>query len=177
MVRAVSGGSAIPSPPEATADTVTVLSGVSRMLSTALIVTFPALSVSPGGIVSVRPELNRKSPAAAGGTAAADTVRVTASLDAPDRTAVTVAVSELPLSRMVAGVRTSVAAGVASSSVMVPMPSSFDALPANIAFDGLVNRISTVSFASSTSSPVTVTPIVLLVSPGANVSVPPASVP
>ena len=70
-----------------------------------------------------------------------------------------------------------VSSGASSSSVMVPTPSSFDAFPANTAFDGFVSRISTVSFASSTSSPVTVTPIVLLVSPGANVSVPPASVP
>ena len=62
----------------------------------------------------------------------------------------------------------------ASSSLMAPAPSSVLALPANFAFDGPDNRRITVSFASFTLSPLTVTATVLLVSSGAKVSVPPA---
>ena len=61
--------------------------------------------------------------------------------------------------------------------MMAPMPFSLEALPANRAFDGLDSRTTTVSFASSTASPMTATSMVFLVSPGAKASVPPASAP
>ena len=62
----------------------------------------------------------------------------------------------------------------ASSSSMAPLPSSVWALPANCAFEGLDSRRITVSSSSRAASPLTVTAMVLLVSPGAKVSVPPA---
>ena len=63
--------------------------------------------------------------------------------------------------------------GGSSSSVIVPVPVPF---PDSIdAFVGALSTTRTVSSTSSESSPVTVTSIVLLVSPAANVSVPPAN--
>ena len=60
---------------------------------------------------------------------------------------------------------------IASSSVMVPVPSMVDTPLAKAAFDGLERRSTMVSFCSSSASPVTVTATVLLVWPGVKVSV------
>ena len=54
--------------------------------------------------------------------------------------------------------------GSASSSSMVPMPSKVLAPPGNVAFFGVSSRTITVSFASSSASPLTVISMVLLVS-------------
>ena len=62
--------------------------------------------------------------------------------------------------------------GASSSSVMVPVPVP---VPSGMtACVGLLNVTSTVSSASSTASPVTVTAIVRLVVPGVKVNVPAA---
>ena len=93
---------------------------------------------------------------------------VVASLDAPLSLAVTVVTLPAPLSSMRADDSTSLAVGVASSSVIVPVPV---AVP-SVALFGLLSVTLTVSSVSSTSSPVTVTRTVLLVSPAAKVNVP-----
>ena len=62
--------------------------------------------------------------------------------------------------------------GVASSSVIVPVP--VPAVVETAAFTGSFSRTFTVSFASSKTSPVTDTLKVWLVVPAAKVSVPPA---
>ncbi len=74
MVSVKTDGSATPLPPLAAPETVTVLSGASTALSTAVIVTTPVLVVAPAAIVSTLSELSVKSPDTAGLTAAADTV-------------------------------------------------------------------------------------------------------
>ena len=61
--------------------------------------------------------------------------------------------------------------GAASSFMIVPVPV---AAPSS-AFVGLLKVITTVSSAASTVSPVTATAMVRLVSPAANVSVPPVT--
>ena len=174
-MSAASAGFATPRPPAAAAEMVTDLSAVAAPLLTAVTVTVPVLCIAPAGIVSVRPALSLKSPATAGDTGAADTVSVSASLDGLLSMAVTVLAP--PFSPMAGGVSFKVAVGVASSSMMVPTACCFMALPASCAPAGLDSRTTTVSFGSSTASPVTATAMVLLVSPGAKVSVPPASAP
>ena len=57
--------------------------------------------------------------------------------------------------------------GMASSSSMVPMPSKVLAPPGNPPLTGAYSRTTTVSFASSSASPLTVISMVLLVSPSA----------
>ena len=175
-MSAASAGFATPRPPAAAAEMVTDLSLTgARLLFTAVTVTVPALCVAPAGIVSVRTALSLKSPATAGDTGAADTVSVSASLEGWLSVAVTVLAP--PFSRMAGGVSFKVAVGVASSSMMVPTACCFMALPASCAPAGFESRTTTVSFGSSTTSPVTATAMVLLVSPGAKVSMPPASAP
>ena len=122
IVSVASSGSATP-PPLAVAETVTVLFGASTLLSTAVIVTAPALALLPAAIVRALFSLSVKSPVTAGEAAAAATVRVTVSLDSPLSVAVTVLSFLLPDSSMVTGVSTRVAVGVASSSLIVPVPS------------------------------------------------------
>ena len=104
-------------PPLAAPDTVTVLFGASTELFTAVIVTVPVLEVLPAAIVSSLFVDIVKSPATAGLTALAETVTVTAALDAPDSVAVTVL--DPPFSEIEDGVSTSVTVGAPSSSVMV----------------------------------------------------------
>ncbi len=100
----------------ADADTVTVLCGASTLLSTAVIVTDPVLSVAPAAIVKAVP-FSVKSAATAGDTAVADTVTVVATLDGWLSVAVTVL---LPLFSVIeSGVRISVTAGATSSSMIV----------------------------------------------------------
>ena len=77
-----------------------------------------------------------------------------------------------PFSAIEESASVSVTAGASSSSVIVPVPV---AAPSGIvAFDGALSVTFTVSSGSWTSSPVTVTAIVLLVSSVAKVSVPEA---
>ena len=97
-------------------DTVTLLSLACTSLSTARSVTELLLLVLPAGIVRVVPP-SVKSSSTAGATGCAETVIVVRSLDGWLSVAVTRL--EPPFSRIVAGVSTSVAAGVASLSVMV----------------------------------------------------------
>ena len=104
-------------PPLAEPDTVTVLFAASTVLSTAVTVTVPLLAVLPAAIVSVLLADKLKSPDTAGLTALAETVTVTAALDAEDSVAVTVL--DPPFSEIEDGLNTSVTVGVPSSSVMV----------------------------------------------------------
>ena len=93
------------------------MSGASTLLFTAVMVTVPVLVVAPAAIVSVVFVDRLKSLLVAGLTALADTVTVTAALEAPDSAAVTVL--SPPFSEIEAGLSASVTVGVASSSVMV----------------------------------------------------------
>ena len=65
--------------------------------------------------------------------------------------------------------------GAASSSSMVPLPSRVSASFGSEALTAPDSRRATVSSSSYEASPVTATAMVLLVSPGAKVSVPPDS--
>ena len=87
-------GAATPLPPDAVPETVTCLFGESTAFPFAVTVTAPALAVSPAAIVSVFALDSVKSAGIAPVPAAAPTVTVTASLDAPNSVAVTV---ETPL--------------------------------------------------------------------------------
>ena len=150
-------------PPLATPEIVTVLFGVSTELSTAVIVTVPVLVVAPAAIDSVLAVERLKSPATAGLTAVAETVTVTAWLDALDNVAVTVL--DPPFSEIEDGLRTSVTVGVLSSSVMVSVWfEGFETLPPLATPDTV-----TVLFAASTelSTAVIVTVPVLAVLPAA----------
>ena len=154
-------------PPLATPDTVTVLFGASTELSTAVIVTVPVLAVLPAAIVSVVFVDRLKSPATAGLTALADTVTVTAALDACDSAAVTVL--DPPLSDIEDGLSDSDTVGTPSSSVMVSVWFEGPVTVAPLAEPETV----TVLFAASTELPtaVIVTVPVLAVLPAAIVSV------
>ena len=125
MVSVTAAGFDTPLSPDATAETVTDLSGPSVASSFAVTVTTPALAVDPAAIVSVFALDSVKSPSAAFVPAAADTVSVTALLDARFSTAVTALALPAPLSSIVSGFdgsgsdSDSVTVGVSSSSVSV----------------------------------------------------------
>ena len=104
-------------PPETVAETVTLLSGLSAALLTAVTVTVPVLDVDPAAMVSFVLVLRLKSPATAGETGAADTVTVTASLETALNSAVTVLVP--PSSEIDDELSASDTVGVFSSSVIV----------------------------------------------------------
>ena len=170
MVRVASGGFATLLPPAAVPETVTVLFGASVVLSTAVTVTVPVLVTSPAAMVRVVALDRLKSPATApdAATSAADTVTVTASLDAPDSVAVTV--DTPPFSDTDAGFSDSVTVGAASSSVMVRVTSGGSAtLLPPVAVPETVTDLS----GESTSLPlaVTVTVPVLVTSPAAMIKV------
>ena len=113
ILRVASAGARTPSR-DTEPETVTVLSGASSSLSTAVIVTSPLLCVASASNLSVVPE-SVKSPATAGATAAAETVTVNASGDAGDTVAVRVLAP--PSSATEPGLSTSVTdGGVAPSS-------------------------------------------------------------
>ena len=116
IVSVRSDGAGTPLPPVTDPDTVTVLSGVSTLLFTAVTVTVPVPVVEPAPIVSVDP-LSVKSPETAGDTGVAETLTVTASLDGPLSVAVTVL--EPPFSLIEDGLSTSATVGAPSSSVIV----------------------------------------------------------
>ena len=144
------------------------------MSSTAVTVTVPVLLVAPAAMLSVFALDRLKSPATAFVPAAAATVSVTASLDARFRLAVTVVFPGfVPLfSSIVSGLSTSVAVGVASSSVRVrlapvtvPTPWLFCAVPLTVAV-----RLPTLSTSSFTAVIVAVS-AVFAVAPAAIVIV------
>ena len=143
----------------AVADTVTLLFPPATLLSLAVIVTVPVLAVDPAAMVSVEP-LSVKSAATAGETAIADTVSVVASLDA--RSSVAVTVLDPPSSEIDVGLSTSVAAGVASLSVIVPFAA---VVVPEVAFVGVPSVTVKVSFDSSTVSLVVAIEIVPVVEP------------
>ena len=149
---------------------MTVLSGASTELSTAVTVTAPVLAVAPAAMVSVLLVLSVKSPARAGDTGAAATVRVRSWLVAPFRLAVTVLSLAAPDSPMAAGVRASVTVGVASSSVMVPEASPAPSVVETVALVGAPRVTVTVSFGSSNVSPLTGTSMLALREPAAMVT-------
>ena len=173
IVSVTDEGCVIPCELVAVPDTVTLLSASSRVLSTAVTVTVPLLLVAPAVIVSVGLALSVKSVAAVAAPAAATTVTVVSSDDARSRLAVTVAELVAPLSAIEVRDSARVTVGASSSSVIVPVP--VPAVLDTVAFVGLLRATTTVSFGSSVVSPVTDTVTVLLVSPAANVSVPPLS--
>ena len=83
-------------------------------MSAAVTVTTPLLAVLPAAMVSVAAADRAKSSASASATAPASSVSTTASLEAPDRVAVTVATP--PFSAIDAAESASARVGVASSS-------------------------------------------------------------
>ena len=172
MVRVWSDGAVTPLPPATVAETVISLSGASTSLSTAVIVTVPVLVVAPAAMVRVVPACV-KSPATAGETAAAETVRVTSALDFAPSVAVTVVAPAFSLMEEALSARETV--GVSSSSVMVRVWSDGAATslpPATVA-----ETVTCLSGAStSLSTAVMVTVPVLVVEPAAMVSVVPACV-
>ena len=173
IVSVTDDGCVIPCEFVAEPDTVTLLSASSRVLSTAVTVTVPLLLVLPAAMVSVVLLFSLKSPFAVFAPAAAETVTVVCWLDARSRLAVTVAELVAPLSAIELRDSARVTVGVASSSVIVPVP--LPAVADTVAFAAPLRATTTVSFGSSVVSPRTVTVTVLLVSPAANVSVPPLS--
>ena len=114
-------------------------------------VTVPVLAVEPAAMVSVFAEDSVKSPATAFAPAVAATVRITSADDRPLSVAVTVLELPAPLSLTVSGFdasgsdNASVTVGVASSSVIVPVPLAVDMA----AFTDPLKLTTTVSFASS----------------------------
>ena len=122
IARFIERGGVTPKRFAAVAQTVTLLSGSSRALSTAVTVTVPALAVLPAGIVSTRRLLRAKSPAAAFVPGVADTVTVVSAVDARSRLAVTAAEFEAPLSEMDGGESDSVTAGRSSSVIVSAAP-------------------------------------------------------
>ena len=143
--------------------TVPVRLSSSLLLFTAVIVAVSnAFAVRPAAIVIFEsiPTVYR--------SATGVIVIVVATLDAWLKLADTAAV---PVSEIELSFRCRVTVGSSSLSVMVPVP-----VPADIpALIGSLSSMTTVSFCSSTSSPVTVTVNDLLRSPGAKVSVPPVN--
>ena len=168
IVNVTADGAATLLPPEAVPETVTVSSASCVASSTAVTVTVPELVVYPAAIVNSSALDNAKSPAAAVAPVA-ETVTVTASLDAPESVAVTVAAFDAPLSSIVAGDSASAAVGSASSSSIVNVTLDGDAIPlppVNVA--ETVTDLSGASVASFLA--VTVTVPVLVVEPAAIVS-------
>ena len=98
----------------------------------------------------------------------AATVSVTAWLEAAESRAVTVLLP--PFSPMLGGVSTSVTLGVASSSVMVPVPVRAPSVVARVALVGVPSVTITVSFGSSRVSPLTGMVMVPVVEPAAMVT-------
>ena len=145
MVSVTLAGADTPLAPLTVAVTVTDLSGPSVVSLTAVTVTVPALVVSPDAMVSVF-ALESVKP-----TPEADTVSVTATLDARFKRAVTVETP--PDSDTDEDESASVAVGVASSSVRVrltpvtaPTPRALIALPVTVPA-----RSMTLSMTSSTA--------------------------
>ena len=167
-VSVTSVGFATLLPPVAVPETVTDLFGESTVLPFAVTVTRPVLVIWPAAMVSVRAVLRSKSAATAPVPGAAATVTVTASLDAPDRLAVTV---ETPLSSVIdAGDSPRLTVGRASSSVSVSVTvDGFDSRPCPpVTVPETVTDLS----GESTALPfaVTVTKLVLVVEPAGIVS-------
>ena len=160
-------GAATPLPPETVPEIVTDLSGESTVFPFAVTVTVPELVVSPAAIVNHRPFDNVKSAAIAPVPAAAPTVTLTASLDAPESVAVTV---DTPLlSEIDVDDNASVTVGNASSSLIprvtmfgtvTPLPPA--ASPETVTTSSLSDVLS--------SFPVIVTVPVLVVRPAAIVN-------
>ena len=165
-------GAETPWPAVTEPETVTVLSGASTALFTAVTVTVPVLVVWPAAIVSVAPA-SVKSPETAGDTADADTVTTTDALDAPLSAAVTVLIP--PFSPIDDGLSTRLNVGAPSSSVIVSVWDDGAETPwPPVTEPETVTVLSDASTALFTA--VTVTVPVLVVWPDAIVSVAPASV-
>ena len=160
-------GAATPLPPETVPETVTDLSGESTEFPFAVTVTVPVLVVSPDAIVNLSTLDNEKSPETAPEPAAAPTVTVTASLEAPESVAVTV---DTPLlSETDDGDSASVNVGSVSSSVSVKVTPEGAATP--LPPETVPETVTDLS-GESTTFPfaVTVTVPVLVVSPDAIVN-------
>ena len=155
IVRVRAAGAAAPFPPVTVALTVTRLSDASMLLSSAVTVTVPLLSVWPAAIVSVAPA-SVKSVASAGATGAAVTVTVTFSLDGPLSVAVTVLLP--PSSGIDAGSSTSVTVGAPSSSVIVSVCDAGAASPVgpDVTVADTVTSLATASTSLSSAVIVTV---------------------
>ena len=171
MVSVTSSGSVTPRPFDAVAETVTVASGASVSLSTAVSVTGALLAVCRAGIV--RGPLTVK----ASGTGAI--VTVVGSAEGLERLAVTVVlcssapdVSGSSDSRIESSARTSVTVGVASSLVIVPVAvgsAGRATAPAGLTLSRVTVNVSSGSWMLSSS---VATVKVCSVSPTANVRVP-----
>ena len=111
-----------------------------------------------------------KSPITAFAPGFADTVTVVIALEAWSSVAVTVLIP--PFSEIDDADSESVTVGVASSSVIVPVPVRVVPPPEKVALFALLSSTFTTSFGSSVASPMTEMAMDLLVSLGAKVSVP-----
>ena len=112
IVNSMSAGAVGRAPDDSSPFTVTVLSGASTLLSFAVMVTAPLLSVAFAAKVRTLFVLSMKSPVPAGDTGSADTVTVNGSADPCSTVAVTVL--EPPFSEIESGVNTNVTFGAAS---------------------------------------------------------------
>ena len=141
---------------------------MAALLSTAVIVTRPALTVAFAAIVSVFPA-RVKSPDTAGETAVVATVSVAASVVGCERVAVTVEMP--PFSRIADGVSTSVAAAASSSSMSSKLSTGF-CMPLPPAVVPVTrNCFCAVPMSRLLSTAVTVTSPVLVLAPAATVRV------
>ena len=152
---------------------VTVLSGESTSLSTAAMVTLlPVLVSALGAMVRVVP-VCLKSAASAFVPAAADTVTVVSAVDGRFNVAVMVVWPRFSEMELSASTMVSSTTRGLSLSMMVPVPVSVVPPPVNAAFERLLSLTLIVSLDSTAvSSAMVIAGIFLLVSPGANVSVP-----
>ena len=169
IIKVTSTGASAPDN-DTVPDTLTILSGESTALSTAVIVTPPVLFVALAAKLSVVP-VSMKSPATAGETADADTVTVKASDEAGETVAVTVLTP--PFSLIICGVSISVTTGGDSSSVIIKVTSTGASAPDNDTVPDTLTILSGESTALSTA--VIVTPPVLFVALAAKLSVVPVS--
>ena len=169
IIKVTSTGASAPDN-DTVPDTLTILSGESTALSTAVIFTVPVLFVALAAKLSVVP-VSMKSPATAGETDEADTVTVEASDEAGETVAVTVLTP--PFSLIICGVSISVTTGGDSSSVTIKVTSTGASAPDNDTVPDTRTILSGESTALSTA--VIVTAPVLFVALAAKLSVVPAS--
>ena len=171
-VNGVGGGSfAWPRLSDAVPESVTVLSGASIALSTAVNVTVPVLVVEPAAIVNLSALDSAKSPDTAGATGDTPTVTVTATPDIRSSRAVTVATPPFSAIELRPGARVycSVVCGASSSTIV------------SVALDGATTPLPPVAVADTATCllpdvtllpfAVIVTVPVLVVSPDAIVNV------
>ena len=179
MFRVCSDGCAIPCVLVATPETSTSRSGWSMVLSLAVTVTVPVLSVAPAAIRRTLFELSVKSFPSAASTGAAETAITVSSLEARSSFAITVLFP--PFSGIEAGVRTSVACGVSSLSLIVTVAGftvSPVAVPRTVTVSSGSSMLSSTGISVNVSAPLAAFAGIVIVKAGtAPKSVPAVAVP